>query len=250
MRFILMHKNDPHTEAGEMPPMEQLQQMRAFIGEHAQAGKFLDGQGLGGSKTRTRMVFRDARATVKHGPYRGDNELAAAMLVLEVRTRDAAIGWAERYGKILGDGEIELAKMIEPWDVGLMPEPDNPPLHFLLIDKADNATERDGRTAKQKADLTRLRTEMTKAGVLLGSLDLEPSANAKRLRFRSNDLTVTDGPFSESKELIGGFLVMELSGFDEAIEVSRRYAAIQGGTQEIDLRLVFAPAGPLTQDVR
>jgi hypothetical protein len=235
MRFILMHKNDPHTEAGEKPPMELIQKMGAFIGDHAQAGRFLFGAGLGGSKTRTRLVFRDGRATVKHGPYKGENELPASMLVLKVRTRDEAIGWAERYGKILGDGEIELGKLNEPWDIGLMPEPENPPLQFLLIDKADAATEKGGRTAKQKGDLTRLLTEMTKAGVLMQSVDAQPSATGKRLRFRNNDLAVMDGPFSESKELIGGFSIMELSGIDEAIALSRPYAAILGGNLEIDL---------------
>jgi hypothetical protein len=238
MRFVLMHKNDPRSETGEMPPSEQVEQMRAFIAEQARAGKFLDGQGLGASKTRMRLRFRDARTTVEHGPYRGDNELPAAVMVLAVRTREQAIGWAERYGKILGDGEIELGKLIEPWDIGLMPKPENPPLHFLLIDKADSATEGSGRTAKQKADLTRLRTEMAGAGVLIASLDLEPSVKSKRLRFRNDDLTVIDGPFSESKELVGGFLVMELSGFDEAIDLCRRYAAIRGATEEIDVRPV------------
>jgi hypothetical protein len=236
MRLILMHKNDPQTEAGEKPPIELVHKMGAFVGEYAQAGKFLDGAGLGGSKTRTRLVFRDGRATVKHGPYRGENELPATMLVLKVRTRDEAIGWAERYGKILGDGEIELGKLNEPWDIGLAPEPENPPLQFLLIDKADAATEKDGRTPKQKGDLTRLRAEMAKAGVLTRALDLQPSATSKRLRFRNGDLGTMDGPFAESKELIGGFSVMELSGMEEAVELSRRYAAILGGTLELDLR--------------
>ena len=100
--------------------------MGAFIGEHAKAGRFIDGAGPGGSKTRTRLTFRDGRGTVKHGPYRGEHELPAAMLPLKVRTRDEAIGWAERYGKILGDGEIELGKVNEPWDIGLMPRAGEP----------------------------------------------------------------------------------------------------------------------------
>ena len=119
---------------------------------YAQAGRFLDGAGLGGSKTRTRLVFRDGHCTVKHGPYRGEHELPAATLLLKVRTREEAIGWAERYGKILGDGEIELGKVNEPWDIGLMPAPENPPLQMLLIEKADQATEAGGRSTKQKAD--------------------------------------------------------------------------------------------------
>ncbi len=238
MRFMMMHKNDPNTEAGQPPPIELVHKMGAFIAEHAKAGRFIDGAGLGGSQTRTRLTFRDRQCTVKHGPYRGEHELPAAMLLLKVRTREEAIGWAERYGKLLGDGEIELGKVNEPWDIGLMPAPENPPLQMLLIEKASQATEAGGRTPKQKADLTRLKTEMTKAGVLVRSIALEPSAKAKRLVFTKNDLRTIDGPFAESKELIGGFAVMEMSGFEEGIELCRSYAAILGGTLEIDLRVV------------
>ncbi|WAS91356.1 YciI family protein [Nannocystis punicea] len=238
MRFLIMHKNDPQTEAGQLPPMELVHKMGEFIGEHAQAGRLVDGAGLGASKTRTRLVFRDGRCTVKHGPYRGEHELPAAMLLLKVRTREEAIGWAERYGKILGDGELELGKVNEPWDIGMMPPPEDPPLQILLIEKADQATEAGGRSPKQKADLTRLKTEMTKAGVLVRSHLLRPSAEAKRMVFNNNDLRTLDGPFAESKELIGGFAVLELSGMQEALELSRRYAEILGGTLELDVRLV------------
>jgi hypothetical protein len=235
---MLMHKHDPHTEAGEPPPMELVHKMGAFIGEHIQAGRFIDGAGLGASKTRTRLTFRNGQCTIKHGPYRGEHELPAATLLLKVRTREEAIGWAERYGKILGDGEIELGKVNEPWDLGMMPPPENPPLQILLIDKADQATEAGGRSPQQKAALSRLKTEMTKAGVLVRSIGLAPSAKGKRLVFTNNHLHMTDGPFLESKELIGGFSVMELSGMDELIEMTRQYAEILGGTLELDVRLV------------
>ena len=238
MRVMIMHKNDPRTEAGEPPPMELVTKMGELIGEYAKTGRFLDGAGLSGSATRTRLVFRGGRATTQQGPYRGEHELPASILLLKVPTRDAGIGWAERYGKILGDGEIELGKVNEPWDIGLMPAPENPPLQFLLIEKADAATEGTGRSAKQKAELTRLRTEMTKAGVLVRTIHLQSSAKAKRLVFRNNDLRVVDGPFAESKELIGGFAVMEMADMDEAIAMCRRYAAVLGGTLEIDVRHV------------
>ena len=238
MRLMMMHKHDQNTEAGLPPPMELVQQMGAFIGLHAQAGRFIDGAGLGASKTRTRLTFRNGEYTTKHGPYRGEHELPAATLMLKVGTREEAIGWAERYGKILGTCELELGKVNEPWDIGLMPAPENPPLQFLLIEKADKATESTGRTSQQKAALSRLKTEMTKAGVLVKTTPLAPSSQAKRLVFTNNHMRVLDGPFVESKELIGGFAVMELASFDEAIEMSRRYAEILGGTLEIDVRLV------------
>lgn len=238
MRFMIMHKNDPHTEAGLPPTTEIVQQMGAFIGEYAKSGRFVDGAGLAGSKTRTRLTFRDGNATIKNGPYKGEHELPAATLLLKVGTREEAIGWAERYGKILGDGEIELGKVNEPWDIGLMPAPENPPLQMLLIEKADTAFESGKRTPKQKSDLTRLKTEMTKAGVLVRTLQLQPSSKGKRLMFTNDDLRIMDGPFIESKELIGGFAVMELSGIEEAIEMCRAYAKILGGTLEIDVRVV------------
>src|SRR5262245_26515902 len=243
MRFMIMHKNDPNTEAGNAPPMEIVTKMGAFVGEHAKAGRLIDGAGLGASKTRTRLVFRNGQCTSRRGPYVGEHELPAAALLLKVRTREEAIGWAERYGKILGDGELEIGKVNEPWDIGLMPPPDNPPLQMLLIEKADQATEAGGRSLQQKAALSRLKTDMTNAGVLVRSLRLQPSAKGKRLLFTNNDLQVIDGPFVESKELIGGFAVMELSGMDEAIELCRRYAEILGGTLEIDVRLVDQDEG-------
>jgi hypothetical protein len=242
MRFMTMHKHDANTEAGLPPPMELVQKMGALIGEYAQSGRFIDGAGLGATKTRTRLTFRNGDCTIKHGPFAGgEHELPATILQLKVATKDQAIGWTERYGKILGDCEIELSKVNEPWDIGIMPPPENPPLQFLLIEKADKATESTGRSPQQKAALSRLKTEMTKAGVLVKATALAPSSQAKRLVFTNNHMRVLDGPFAESKELIGGFAVMELASFDEAIEMSRRYAEILGGTLEIDLRLVEQP---------
>jgi hypothetical protein len=240
MRFMIMHKNDPNSEAGTPPPLELVHKMGALIGEYAQAGRFIDGAGLGASKTRTRLVFRGGECTAKRGPYRGEHELPAATLLLKVRTREEAIGWAERYGKILGDGELELGKVNEPWDIGVAPAPENPPLQMLLIEKADAATEGAGRSPQQKAAISRLETEMTKAGVLVRSSRLQPSAKGKRLTFSDNQLRAIDGPFVESKELIGGFAVMEMSDIDEAIAMCRRYADILGGTLEIDIRPLAA----------
>jgi hypothetical protein len=243
MKFMMMHKHEAKVEAGLPPPKGLVQEMGKFIGGYAQAGKLLDGAGLGETKNRTRLSFRDGQCSVKHGPYRGEHsELPAAMLLLKVKTREEGIGWAERYGKILGNAEIELGKVTEPWDLGLVPMPENPPVQLLLIEKADAAYEAGTpRTTKQKAELTRLQTEMTKAGVLQRVTHLQPSSKSKRLFFKNNDLRVMDGPFSESKELVGGFAVLDLDGFDEAISVSRRYTEILGGTLEIDVRPLAEP---------
>jgi hypothetical protein len=242
MRLLVMHKNDPNTEAGLPPPKELVERMGAYIGDLARRGAFLGGEGLSGSRTRTRLTFRGGQATIKHGPYAGEHELPANMLVLRVASREAAIGWAERYGKILGDGELELGKVNEPWDLGMMPIPEDPPLRFLLIEKATPASEAgQPRSPRQKADLTRLATEMRKAGVLQSTEALAPSDQAKRLHFTANRMQVLDGPFTETKELVGGFAILQLPSIEAAIEECRRYAEILGGTLEIDIRPTVEP---------
>jgi hypothetical protein len=242
MRFMMMHKNDANTEAGLPPPVELVQKMGAFVGGHAQAGRLIDGAGLAGSGSRTRLTFKGGEATVRNGPYKGQHELPAAWLLLKVKTRDEALRWAMRYGRVLGDGELELGKVNEPWDIGLMPVPENAPLQVLLIEKADQDSEGAGRTPQQKSAISKLKTEMTAAGVLVRSMRLTPSADGKRLTFNGNRMRAVDGPFAESKELIGGFAVLELKDIDEAVEVAKPYVEILGGNAEIDIRGVAGEA--------
>lgn len=242
MRYLVMHRHDSHTEAGEPAPAALVAEMGAFISEYARTGKFLGGEGLGASKTRTRVTFRDGRATVKHGPYTGEHELPSDVWLLRVETREQAIGWAERYGKIVGDGEVELGAVTEPWDLGMMPRPDDAPLRILMVVKADRISEAgEPRDPRQKAAITRLRTEMTKAGVLTTAESMLPSSQSKRLVFTNNALRTIDGPFSESKELVGGFAILRLDDMAEAIDMCKRYAKILGGTLEIDVRPLADP---------
>src|SRR5690606_37962755 len=107
-------KNDPKTEAGEPPPKELVDAMGAFIGVYVEAGKIVDGAGLAGSKTRTRLIFRNGKCTAKRGPYAGGHELPAATLLLVVLTDEEALVWAEGYDKIMDDCEIDLGKVDEP----------------------------------------------------------------------------------------------------------------------------------------
>jgi hypothetical protein len=124
----------------------------------------------------------------------------------------------------------------------MMPRPEDAPLRILMLEKADQTSEAgQPRSAKQKAELTRLKTEMTKAGVLVSSEVLRPSAQGKRLVFTDHALKVLDGPFSESKELVGGFGLLRLPSLEVAIEECQRYAAILGGTLEIDVRPLYEP---------
>ena len=69
MKFIVMHKHDKNIETGKLPPPEFMAAMGAFIGEAAQSGKLLDGEGLGATRTRSRITFKDGNQSILHGPF-------------------------------------------------------------------------------------------------------------------------------------------------------------------------------------
>jgi hypothetical protein len=111
-------------------------------------------------------------------------------------------------------------------------------MRYMVIVKASEASERgELPTTQQLAEMGAFNEQLVKAGVMLAGDGLAPSSEGARLRYDENGTaTGIDGPFAESKELIGGFSVMELSGVDEVIALCRPYAAILGGTLEIDVR--------------
>ena len=79
--------------------------------------------------------------------------------------------------------------------------------------------------------------ELVKSGVMLAAEGLQPTSKGKRIKFSGSQRTVTDGPFTESKELIAGFWLWQVRSMDEAVEWLKR-APFDGGT-EIELRQVF-----------
>jgi hypothetical protein len=79
--------------------------------------------------------------------------------------------------------------------------------------------------------------ELVKAGVMLAAEGLHPTSKGKRVRFDGDKRTVTDGPFTESKELIAGFWLWQVKSMDEAVEWLKR--APFGGGVEITIRPVF-----------
>lgn len=81
--------------------------------------------------------------------------------------------------------------------------------------------------------------ELKKAGVLLGGDPLEPSAGAVRLSVEGGKRKVLDGPFTESKEIIGGYVLLEVKSREEALEwASRCPAASLGSWSYVELREV------------
>lgn len=81
--------------------------------------------------------------------------------------------------------------------------------------------------------------ELVKAGVMLAGEGLHPSAKAARVHFSGTQLTVIDGPFTETKELVAGFWLWQVRSMEEAIEWLKRCPNPTGEEAEIEIRPVF-----------
>jgi len=108
----------------------------------------------------------------------------------------------------------------------------------MVIVKADKVSEAGVMPShKLLEEMGKFNEELAKAGVLLAMEGLQPSSKGKRVKFSGTNRTVIDGPFTETKELIGGFWLWQVRSMNEAIEWLRK-APFDGGT-EIEIRQVF-----------
>jgi hypothetical protein len=83
-------------------------------------------------------------------------------------------------------------------------------------------------TAEHMADMGRLIEEFTKSGVLVETGGLQSSAKGVRVRKADGKTTVTDGPFTESKELIAGYAILEVTSRAHAVELAKRFLDVVG----------------------
>ncbi|MFE7760051.1 YciI family protein [Streptomyces sp. NPDC057438] len=85
--------------------------------------------------------------------------------------------------------------------------------------------------------------EMTKAGVLLDTAGLSPTAQGTRVRWESGQLSVTDGPFTESKEVVGGYAIVQAKDMAEAIEWTKRFLKVheEHWTVTCEVREIMEP---------
>lgn len=101
-------------------------------------------------------------------------------------------------------------------------------MRFMMFIKPD-INESDWMPDKEAiAAMSRYNEELTKAGVLLSLDGLHPTSKGARLSGAGGKVTVIDGPFTETKEVIGGYWLIDVSSKEEAIEWAKRCPAVQG----------------------
>jgi hypothetical protein len=118
-------------------------------------------------------------------------------------------------------------------------------MRYMIINKADADSEAGKVPAPEVADAVgQVVDDLSKAGVLLFAEGVHRSALGARVKVDEGRRTVTDGPFAETKELIGGVIVVEVRNRDEAVEWAARLAEALGSEVEVRRVVEEADFGP------
>ncbi len=125
MRFMIIVKATPDSEAGVMPDEKLLAAMGKYNEELVNAGVMMAGEGLHPSSKGAKVRFSGSRRTMVDGPFAEAKELIAGFWIFHVKSLGEAVDWVKRCpNPMLGDSEIEIRQIFEAEDFGaeLTPE--------------------------------------------------------------------------------------------------------------------------------
>jgi hypothetical protein len=115
-------------------------------------------------------------------------------------------------------------------------------MRFMIIVKATKDSEAGVRPTEELfAAMADYHEQLVKAGVLLDASGLQPTSKGWRIKYSGGKRSVVDGPFTEAKELVAGYSIIQVKSREEAIEWTRRFPnpSIDGKDGEIEVRQLF-----------
>lgn len=164
-----------------------------------------------------------------------------ALWILDVASRAAAVELAQ--GAPGEAATLEIRESYTPQDFGApadAPAPPPPPpvkaghARFIAFIRQDAVAEAAARPKGESMEMMDAYMEpLAAAGTILGGQGLKPSAKATRVRRMAKQRLVVDGPFAESKELVGGYLIVQARSLDEAVDLIRPWLQIHRTAQGV-----------------
>jgi hypothetical protein len=119
-------------------------------------------------------------------------------------------------------------------------------MRFMMMVKATEESEAGVFPGQEfMAEMGKFTEELMKAGVVLMTDGLQPSSKGTRIKYSGGKRTVIDGPFTETKELIAGYALVQVNSKEEAMEVANRFVELHmkaGINGEVEIRPLFDPA--------
>jgi hypothetical protein len=238
MRFMMMVKSNEQSEAGILPTEAELSEMGRYNDELIAAKVMLAGEGLQASSTATRVRIDGDKTQVVDGPFSETKELLAGYWLIQTKDKAEAIAWAKKVP--FQEGEVEVRQIYELSDFGIeLPEgaftAPPPPVRkpgthrYLVLIKGDAKTEAGTMPAEGDTlfeEMGALMNDYTERGAVLAGDGLLPTSKCFKVRYQGNQRSVIDGPFTETKEIIAGFSLVQFATKREAVEFARQQLAI------------------------
>lgn len=246
MRYLILRKADTETEAGAMPSTALIEAMGRYNQQMVDAGVMLSGEGLHPSRGAVRLHLSPGQATITDGPFTETKELIAGLSVIEVASKQEAIDWVLRWPVEDGHGNVDIeireagchAHCLQVVAPAQATQAGGKRFFVLLRSSPD--LENEAPVAQENLDRTDAHTiAETRAGVLLGASGLRTSARGARVKFNDGRPTVTDGPFTEIKELIAGYWLIRADSMQDAIAWARRNPYPTGPEVDVEIRQCY-----------
>jgi hypothetical protein len=225
MRYLALLGGD--ESAGPAPGTPEFETLLARYGQFGEAAgdAIVGGAALEGAATATTIRHGDAEPLVTSGPYAETAEALGGLFVLEADTLDDAIELARKIPAAL-DGWVSLRPMVEWFDRGKQANGTREAPRYVAFiygkesdgDQPDTPAWDEGLAAHQRF------MDAVGDAVQAGGA-LHPIATATTVQVRDGDVIVSDGPFAESAEVIGGFYVLRAADRDTAVAVARQIPA-------------------------
>jgi hypothetical protein len=241
-RFMIMHRTNAHWESGATPSPELIARVGELVGDLVKANALLGAEGLRASSQGVRLQFTNGQRTVIDGPFAESKELIAGFAILRAASLQEAVQWATKFGQVFDtDVEIDIRPVTEPWDIGIGEKPAGlTTRRYMAAHKHRGSDGCRPLTPKQRAAMGALIDEMKRTGVMLSAEGLEGSPKGARITSHDGQPVVMDGPFTESKELLGGFVIVRAETLREAVDWGLRYFK-DVGAEEVDVRPIAEP---------
>ena len=213
---------------------ERFAEMKEFAGELAGHGQLRRGAPLAPSSDGARIRVRDGRALVSDGPFAESKEVVGGVWIVDVGSREAALEIARRcpharYGTV----EVHRVRFRDA-----VPDRGKGVPFLLAFRMEPGLRDPDGSKLREMMEFG---ATLKQDGTLLEIAPLADEPPPARIETRSGKVLVTDGPFAESKEAIGGYSIVRIAGRMEAIELAKRFPHARWGPVEVREILYFDP---------
>ena len=221
MEFMLLFMMPEGASKGEH---EGFAAMNKFANQLADAGVLRRGAPLVDEATCVRV--QQGKTLVSDGPFAESKEFVGGFWIIEASGRDEAIEIAGRtphaHGGVVEVHPVRWRQTVE--------DPGNGTPFMMVFAHEPGLTDPEGAKIREMLDFTEV---LKRDGKFLETAPLAAEPLVARVETRGGKTLVTDGPFAEAKETVGGYALVRVAGRDEAVELAKRYPHAKWGTVEV-----------------